>query len=252
MEYTGIKCVTLEGEIATSVGVVRGSSAATKEGGAIGKQHQIEELRGRMAELDSRMSSIAAERDAVLAHHDALDLKQHQDAVKTIEKEMHAIEMRIAQVAFEKKRAEESIAASEEQRMKLLAETTSVDSEIADDKPVLGAVRAEQESVEHRLQEARTALERLEQESARRARVVQEVGLELVHLRNDTQATTGNLERATKTLVTIAETFEKHRADAEQTRMAIEAVESGMEGNRHELRTPPSRTRPPGPAQDRG
>ncbi len=234
-EHTGIRCVTLEGEIATSVGVMRGGSRRHEEGGAIGKQHQIEELRGRMTELDSRMSSIAAERDAVLAHHDALDLKQHQDAVKAIEKEMHAIEMRIAQVAFEKKRAEESIAASEEQRTKLLTEITSVDNEIADDETALAAVRAEQESVELRLQQARTTLEHLEQESARRARGVQDVGLDLVHLRNDAQATTGSLERAAKTLVTIAETFEKHHADAEQTRTAIETVESGMEENRREL-----------------
>jgi chromosome segregation protein len=234
-EHTGIKCVTLEGEIATSVGVVRGGSRRHEEGGAIGKQHQIEELRGRMGELDLRMSSIAAERDGVLAQHDAVDLKQHQDAVKAIEKEMHAIEMRIAQVAFEKKRAEESIAAGGEQRAKLLAEFTLVENDIARDEPALAAVRAEQESVERRLEEARAALDQLEQESVRRARVVQELGLELVHLRNDAQATTGSLERATKTLAAIGETLEKHRVDAEQTRRAIEAVESGMEGNRHEL-----------------
>ena len=234
-EHTGMRCVTLEGEIATSVGVVRGGSRRREEGGGIGKQHQIEELRGKMAELDSRMSSVVAERDAVMARHDAVDLKQHQDAVKAIEKEMHAIEMRIAQVAFEKKRAEESIAASEEQKAKLLAEITSVEKEIADEEPALASVRAEQESVEHRLQEARIALEDLEQESARRARVVQDTGLDLVHLRNDAQATTVSLERATKSLVTIAETVEKHRADAEQTRMAIEAVEAGMEENRHAL-----------------
>jgi chromosome segregation protein len=138
-------------------------------------------------------------------------------------------------VAFETKRAEESIAASEEQRTKLLTEITSVDNGIADDEPALAAVRAEQESVEHRLRQARTALEHLEQESARRARGVQDVGLDLVHLRNDAQTTTGSLERAAKTLVTIAETFEKHHADAEQTRTAIEAVESGMEENRREL-----------------
>ncbi len=234
-DHVGLRCVTLDGEIATSVGVLRGGSRRHEEGGAIGKRHQIEELREQMAGFEARLSSIAAERDAVVAEHDGLDLKRHQDAVKAIEREMHAIEMRIAQVAFERKRADESIAASKEQQARLLTEIASVETEIAGDEPALAAVRAEQEGIDRRLQDARAALDRLEQELAQRARVTQDIELDLVHLRNETQAVTASLARATQSLETIVETLEKHRADAERTLQAIGVVETGVEVNRLEL-----------------
>jgi chromosome segregation protein len=233
--YAGIRCVTLEGEIAASVGLIRGGSRRIEEGGAIGKQHQIEELRARVQEIESRASSIAAERGAVTAAYDAIDLKQHQDAVKAIEKEMHAIEMRIAQVAFEKKRAEESRAASGEQSTRLAAETASVHEELAAGEPRLAAVRAEQEDVERRLQEARTGLDECERESARRAKVVQDLGVELMQIRNSVQTITGNQARAADALTTIAETLEKHGHDAEQTRLVITTVEAGIGENRRAL-----------------
>jgi chromosome segregation protein len=234
-EHSGIRCVTLEGEIATTVGVLRGGSRRREEGGAIGKQHQIEELRGQAADLGTRIAAVAAERTSVLAEHDAIDLKSFQDAVKGIEKEMHAIEMRIAQVAFEKKRAEESIAASEEQKTRLVQEIAAVNAELEQGEPALAGVRSEQDDVDRRLQDARKSLDDLESELARRTKIVQDLGLELVHVRNDAQAATGNLSRASTALTTIAETLEKHRNDAEQTHATIATVDASTAGNRREL-----------------
>jgi chromosome segregation protein len=234
-EHSGIRCVTLEGEIATTVGVVRGGSRRREEGGAIGKQHQIDELRAQASVLDERIAAVAGQRAAVIAEHDAFDLKAIQDSVKAIEKEMHAIEMRIAQVAFEKKRAEESIAASEEQKGRLMQEIAAVDAELEAASPALAAVRTEQEDVERRLQEARTALDELEAELARRTKAAQDLGLELVHVRNESQAATGNAARAATALTTIAETLEKHRTDVEQTKARIAIVDATVDDNRREL-----------------
>jgi chromosome segregation protein len=234
-ERTGIRCVTLEGEIATSVGIVRGGSRRTEEGGAIGKQHQIDELTRRVADIEGRMATIAGERTAILAGHDAIDLRQHQDAVKAIEREMHAIEMRIAQVAFEKKRAQESIAAGNEQKARLMAEVATVNEALAADEPGIAAVRAEQERVEQRLEEAQAALEQLEQEWGLRSKAVQDLGLDLVHVRNDVQTTNGNLTRAIASVASIGETLARHGRDVEAIRAAMAGVDAGMEENRREL-----------------
>jgi chromosome segregation protein len=233
--YSGIRCVTLEGEIDTTVGVVRGGSRRREEGGAIGKQHQIEELRSQSSEIESRVASIEAERTAVTAEYESIDLKSFQDAVKAIEKEMHAIEMRIAQVAFEKKRAGDSIAASEEQKTKLLAEIANLNAELDAAEPELAGVRSEQEDVDRRLQDARTSFEGLEQELARRAKMVQDIGLDLVHLRSEVHTIEGDLSRASAALITIAETLEKHRNDVAQTRASISTVEVSVEDNRRVL-----------------
>ena len=106
---TGVRCVTLQGEIGTSVGIMRGGSRRHDEGGNIGKQQQMEDIRATIAGIESRLAAVAGERSAVLAKYDAIDLKVLNEEVKSVEKEMHAVEMRIAQVAFEKKRAEETI-----------------------------------------------------------------------------------------------------------------------------------------------
>jgi chromosome segregation protein len=233
--HSGIRCVTLEGEIATTVGVVRGGSRRREEGGVIGKQHQIEELRSQASEIEGKIASIASERAAVTAEYEAIDLKSFQDAVKAIEKEMHAIEMRIAQVAFEKKRAGDSIAASEEQKTKLLYEIADLNAELAAAEPELAGVRSEQEDIDRRLQEARISLEGLEQELARRTRTVQDIGLDLVHLRSEVQTIEGDLSRAIAALATIAETLEKHRSDLAQTRESISTVEASVEENRRVL-----------------
>ena len=48
---SGVRCVTLHGEIGTSVGIVRGGSMRQDEGGSIGKQHQIAGLQATREEL---------------------------------------------------------------------------------------------------------------------------------------------------------------------------------------------------------
>ncbi len=40
----GVRCVTLEGEVLTGVGITRGGSRRIDEGGMIGKHEQIEDL----------------------------------------------------------------------------------------------------------------------------------------------------------------------------------------------------------------
>jgi chromosome segregation protein len=65
--------------------------------------------------------------------------------------------------------------------------------------------------------------------------VVQELGIALVHVRNDHQTSVNDLERAGATLSAIGESLEKHRVDAELERSAISSTETGVAVNRREL-----------------
>ena len=98
----------------TGIGITRGGSRRIDEGGMIGKQQQIEELQRGCATAESRLSALCLSREETLREHDAIDLKRLTDDVKGIEKEMNGVEMRIAQLEFEKKRASDVIGRNSE------------------------------------------------------------------------------------------------------------------------------------------
>ncbi|MCC6397720.1 MAG: chromosome segregation protein SMC [Bacteroidetes bacterium] len=232
---SGIRCVTLQGEISTTVGLVRGGSRRHDEGGTIGKQHQVEDLKSQIAELSGKLESLERDRAAVLAEHDGIDLRLLTEEVKGIEKEMHGVEMRIAQLAFERKRAEETIEANHEHRAKLAAEIETLRLELGASRPELEAAKAEKQSVDERIEAAARELAVLEEEWTRQSRVVQELGIALVQVRNDHQTSENDLQRAGTAIADILESLEKHRMDAEQARQSIVEVEKGVEENRLEL-----------------
>ena len=232
---SGVRCVTLHGEIGTSVGIVRGGSMRQDEGGSIGKQHQIADLQTVKEGLQSQVDAIERERADVLAEHDGIDIKAMADDVKAIEKEMHTVEMRIAQLAFERKRAEDSIASNQEQHARLAAEIGTLQADIAAALPELEAVRAERTGIESDTEATTKDLVLLEEEWGRRTRAVQDIGLEIVQVRNTIQQTDAALQRAGMTIASITESLEKHARDAEGARLSMQEVETGVAGNRHEL-----------------
>ncbi len=232
---SGIRCVTLQGEISTSVGVLRGGSRRHDEGGTIGKQHQVDDLKSQIVVLSSRIESVEHDRTALLAEHDGIDLKALSEEVKAIEKEMHGVEMRIAQLAFERKRAEETIEANHEHRKRLTAEIEGLRAERDSLLPELEESRKEKQSVDQRIEEATGELVHLEDEWTRRSRVVQDLGLALVRVSNNYQTAENDLQRTGAAIAGILESSEKHRTDTEHAHVALVNVSGGVEENRHDL-----------------
>ncbi|MBI4810578.1 MAG: AAA family ATPase [Ignavibacteriales bacterium] len=105
----GARCVTLDGQIVSSSGILRGGSQKTDEGGLLNKKSQIATLEKEIESLRTEMSKISSEHQAAQQKLDKLGLDADRKAVKVIEKETTTIEMRIAQLEFEKKRANDGI-----------------------------------------------------------------------------------------------------------------------------------------------
>lgn len=105
----GARCVTLDGQIVSSSGILRGGSQKTDEGGLLNKKSQIATLEKEIEILRAEMSKISSEHQAAQQKLDRLGLDADRKAVKVIEKETTTIEMRIAQLEFEKKRANDGI-----------------------------------------------------------------------------------------------------------------------------------------------
>jgi chromosome segregation protein len=240
----GVRCVTLDGEVATGVGIVRGGSRRSDEGGRIGKTRRIEELEAEIAGLEARAGELAAALASRTAAIEAIDLKAMTDDVKAAEKEMNAVEMRIAQLAFEKKRATDEIARSREEDAALREEAAVLQADIGAAMPALDALRAEKTDVERSASAAAAELELLQEEWNERTAGVTALGLDRVKIGADLQSSRSDLERAGAAIASMVTTAEKRdleiaaaRAEMGAARASIDSHRASLESLRAELGT---------------
>jgi chromosome segregation protein len=183
--YPGIRCVTVTGEMEAGAGVKRGGSRRLDEGGMIGKREQIRDLRHEAQKLEDSITALVREQEEAQKALDAIDLKAFGDAVKNVEKEMSAVEMRIAQVQFEKKRATDILAHNQEVLAAIAEESEGLRAEMDAASPLLGAAQADKTEIDNSQTALAAELEGLEREWNTRSERLQEIGLELVRLTND-------------------------------------------------------------------
>ncbi|HEX9655918.1 MAG TPA: chromosome segregation protein SMC [Bacteroidota bacterium] len=217
--YSGVRCVTVNGEVATSVGIVRGGSRRLDEGGLIGKQKQLKDLEKVIQELSANDAVIASEIAEQQAAHDAIHLKPISDEVKSVEKEMSAVEIRIAQLEFEKKRAGDIIEKNRKESEDLTSKINEMDIQVASAGPALEQLRAEKETAEKTVSGVIAELASLEHERANQAEVVGDLGIRSVTLHGNRANAESELLRADEKTTSITATQIKRNED---TRRATE------------------------------
>lgn len=218
---SGIRCVTLDGETVSGVGIARGGSKRQDEGGTIGRHRQIEELADDIAAAEESLAELARSREALQQEHAAIDLKSLTDAVKDIEKEMSSVEMRIAQLEFEKKRASDIITRNTESITALMSETEGLLKSVAAEEPWLTQLAKEKSDVERSVGAGTQELSSLEEEWNLRSAAVNELSIALVNDRNDLQNVRTDIERTTRSLQENAANLERN---LEETRLAREEI----------------------------
>jgi chromosome segregation protein len=225
---TGVRCVTVDGEIISGVGVSRGGSKRQDEGGTIGKHRQIDELVRQASEAERQLEELERSRRSILQEHDAIDLKSLTDAVKAIEKEMNSVEMRIAQLEFEKKRATDIIAKNAENVGVLNAEAELLLKAIAEAEPELAVLSGRRSEVERSVGAGTQELGTLEEEWNVRSAEVTELGIALVQARNELQNSRSDLERTERGIAETSETLERTASEIHLAQGEIAAAEAAM------------------------
>ncbi len=228
---SGVRCVTLQGEVVTATGMVRGGSSRQDEGGSLGRDRQIEELQREIRALREHAQEIERNREDLLVQHDAIDLKGLTDEVKGLEREMNGVEMRIAQLEFEKKRAGDQIARNEELLGELAIETAELEAAVAAAAPALEAVRGERASLERMLGAVTSEQQALEAEWDERSKVANDLGITVVTIRGELQSATNDLARIAGQASDIREAIERYRADQGRARDDIRTTEEAVGGN---------------------
>jgi chromosome segregation protein len=229
VRVTGIRCITLDGESATGVGIRRGGSKRLDEGGTIGKQSQIEQLQRDMQAQAAKLDALKLLQEEVAAQHDAIELKALADAVKGIEKEMNAVEMQIAQLEFERKRANDVIDRNNDEIGLLKVEAEELEAAITAASPELERLRGEKALIERTIGSTTRELEMLDADVAERTAQVKELEIAAIQLQGSLQNTENEIQRSTETIASIMANVEKRDADIraaeEEIRLAIASVE---------------------------
>lgn len=233
--YPGIRCVTLEGEVESGAGLTRGGSRRQDEGGLIGKRQQIDELNAEVERLQGDVAGLEAEREAAQKEHDAIDLKEMGNAVKVVEKEMNGVEMRIAQVQFEKKRAQEISGRNREESEELQGEAADLRKQLDDEAPALEALRTEKSDTERNAGAAASKLEELEEEWNQRSEEVRALGIAVVEARNDLANAGSELERTGTLIEETGASIGRYQTEAAQAAETIAATEASVAEHSMEL-----------------
>ncbi len=233
--HTGLRCVTLEGEGTTSVGLTRGGSKRLDEGGTLGKQKQIETLQQEIDALSEKRAAIRRLSETLAAEFESLQLKSYSDAVKAIEKEMNSVEMRMAQLEFERKRANDIIAKNKEEMNVLQEEAEQLQQIIAAAMPALETLREEKSIVEQNVGRALQEHERLQAEYESRARAAKELEIQLVQLRGDLQNAENELQRSRDAIAGIIVSLQKRDTDRASAERDIVAMRASVEQNAMQL-----------------
>jgi len=228
---SGVRCVTLDGEVVTGLGVSRGGSRRGDEGGTIGIRQQIEELQQELASVEGEIASRRREREAIEAEEDVLDLRPLSEAVKAIEKEMTGVEMRIAQREFEKKRAADQIERYGSEEELLQEERTSLEQETSRRIPALESLKERKAEVERRAADLSREFDALEGEWNERSASVQELGIEVVRLRGELQNARNDEGRARTLVAGVDDSVARHRRETDGAMREIAEAEAAVGDN---------------------
>jgi len=224
----GITCVTLDGEVIAGSGLARGGSAGKNEGGSLGKQAQIEQLTRETEDLRVQADGMKKVQDDLQLQTDRIDLKGLQEEVKRVEKEMNGVEVRMAQLEFEKKRAGDVILKNREEMERLETESTELQQEMAGHAPDLDRLKAEKGEIERRVGSLQLETELLEREWNDRSKSVGEVSVREATLRGDHQNAVNDLARSDQRLRDISAGIEGLNADIRSAGEQIEVTDASM------------------------
>lgn len=208
-KVSGIKCVTFDGQVTNSFGVLRGGSQRFDEGGLISKKSQLAELEQEITLLQQKVNDLSSQQTERTQHYDTFDLKPYIESVKSIEREMTAIEMRIAQLEFEKKRANDGIERNNREINTLQQDSNELQHQYDRLRSELIEMENQKAEVESMVNKAHRDLESLELQMNEKSRAVNEIEKKVITIQGDIRNVEREIERSHGKITDIDATLKR-------------------------------------------
>lgn len=225
--HVGVRCLTPDGQwTLTTAGLLRGGGHQSNEIGILGKKSQIEELEKEIARLVEDETELKSRFQVQERSYLAMDNRQQVEAVKALEKEMTAIEMRIAQLEFEKKRANDGI---ERNKIEIeLLQHEILDLQIQYDRVAaeLASFEEHKSAQEQLLQNGMREHERLEIQWNEKSKARNDLERRVVTLQGDVRNIDRDIERAMARANDIRVTLQRREEEIRHSGEEIQRLSS--------------------------
>lgn len=225
----GVKYVALNGNIKTSSGTLRGGSQRQDEGGLIGLRDQIEELESDKSKILQELEKINSLHVQKLKSLEEIDIKAATDKVKNLEREMTAIEMKIAQVEFEKKRAHDSLERINAEVVGIAEERAELSKEVELLFPQLEAMEKSKSELEEKASALHVELENLNRLWGELSKKVNDAEIKLVTIQGDQRNADLELKRVGATIAGIESTLSKREDEVISAKNDVARISTNLE-----------------------
>jgi len=230
-----LRCVTVEGEVITGRGIVRGGSLRQDEGGHIGRKSQMDELAEDVRRLSEERQAVQEQIHAKVSELEGVNLKSLTDEAREIEQAKTSIEVRIAQLEFEKKRAFENIERNEVEAARLQSEVEILSRELEELTPALVDLENRKAESERQIGISSSELATLEALWNEYSQVVNEANVRVLSFKAEERSIQQSIEHAQSTRETITHTLEQRALEIESAKAEIVAIGEGMKGLEKDL-----------------
>ena len=199
-EYPSLRCVTVNGDMFDSNGLVRGGSHGQEEGSMIGKKDQIAALSKEVALLKEELLRNQESLEQINSEYTAIDLRKYAEKMKQTQQELSAHERQVAQMMFEIEKFERILQKNAEERARLSDELHQLEAREQEILPQLEELRSQQNSIEEEVRREAENLSALEQAYNRSTEELNEANVAVVEKRGEIQNLRNEFERLTVSL----------------------------------------------------
>ncbi|MEN3038566.1 MAG: chromosome segregation protein SMC [Candidatus Kryptonium sp.] len=223
--YGNIKCVTLEGEIFTDEGLIKGGSTNGSTQSVIGKRKQIELLEKEVSKLKDELNRIQRESEEKSNQIEAINLKELSDALRSIESSVVEIEKMINQVEYKRNRAVERIGEIDREKDEIEKEIKALEEILVELERGISMLEKEKEEIEYQLSVATAEFETLEREWSIKAEYVSELNIKLISIENDEKNLEAEIKRLDDELGRTSVKISEYEAEIEESKVQVENIE---------------------------
>ncbi|MEI8134547.1 MAG: chromosome segregation protein SMC [bacterium] len=155
--------VTLDGEVVTHSGVLRGGSKKNSEGSLIGKQQQIAELETKANGLRLQVEEIDKEIESANLQYEQISLHTIEGDLKTAQDSFRSAERSLEQIAYELKRTSEQLTAISREKHELTIRNSDQLSALEEITPALEELESKYVAANQSLAEVQLDVQKAEQ-----------------------------------------------------------------------------------------
>lgn len=210
------KYVTLDGEIVTQDGVIRGGSKKTSEGSLIGKQQQIEELEKSVKELRVRMEEVDRKISALNISYEAITVAAFETALSSSQNLFRGAERKLEQASYDIKRSTERLAVLEKEREELALRKATHDRRSAEIAPEVEALESKYIDATRMLAELQGVVQLAETKLSEESAKYTEVQVKFSEVQSQLEQTRSEIARLESSIKTDGELLIEKKADCER------------------------------------